>query len=233
MDGGLMGIDLPESGDVITKSAIQDMHNSVRTRINSMSSQDWGRATFGFPQVNSSNASIIHHSDTVAVTSEVKVTSTGQALTTSDVLSNWQELTTYRLSTGYALDSAGNDLLFWFNCRLSEYTNAADSPKMASKRAVAAFALGWDLGSGVEIIAKSMRIVHFFKANHMPSGSSGGQEIPVSIWVHQAIPATTAGPLATLRVYAAKIAGAASSDYDPTDKFVVSAGTTGMLMFRT
>lgn len=229
-----MGIDSPSSGDVLTKESIKGMHDTVRDRVNSSGSGDWGRATFGFAQVNSSQASIIHHSDTVNITTVKKVSSNGESTADGNILSaDWTELTDYNLDGGYAIDTDnGNDLLIWFNCRIHRYTDSSDTDKKVGNQ-VAAFALGWQLdGGSVSILSETVRVVDFMKnGDAFANPSDPTHDIPVSIWTHQVIPESYT-TLTSIRVYATKLLGGGGYSAATDDRVHIAAGTTGMLMFR-
>jgi len=240
-----MGIDTPESGDKITQASITTMHDGVRTKVNSMDSTEWGRATFGLAQVNESKLSIIHKADSTTHIANHNIQAHGNSLAASDVYGNWKYMTNYTLDnsgSGYTLHSNGVDFVGWFNCRIRVYENSAGDTKIPGEKVVAAFALAVRLDGATNptVLTDSIRVVHFFKNADFSTDGGGGQEIPVSIWTHVEL-GNQYSTLNSFRVYGALLqCGEASGSGDgefngssgSEDKIRLTNGTSGFLMFR-
>jgi len=240
-----MGIDTPESGDKITQASITTMQEAVRTKVNSMDSTEWGRATFGLDQVDENKLSIIHKADSKTHIADHYIQAHGNSLAASDVYGNWKYMTNYTLDNsgnGYALHSNGVDFVGWFNCRIRVYETSAGATKIPGEKVVAAFALAVKLNgvTNPTVLTDSIRVVHFFKNADFSTDSGGGQEIPVSIWTHVLL-GNEYSTVESFRVYGALLrcgesTGAGAGEFNngsgSEDKIRLTNGTSGFLMFR-
>ena len=244
----------PRSGDLITKSSITEMHDAVAEKASNLEESCFSRATFGHAQVQKEKCSIIDIDETLGLN---KVTADSKHVTTSvsfnnsaedfhsddvfnsDGTDNWYHLSEYRLDgagQGYTIHEEGNDLLWWFNCRVKDILDASDNSEVIAPSSAVVFAFVLKYGGlGKTVLSSTLRVVHFFKTSDMgETHGKASQEIPVSIWFHQHIPGMyKPHGLESLRVYAAKIKGNAPAFFSDADKVQISNGTSGMLMFRS
>jgi len=246
-----MPIDKPDSGTIITKASIENMHEQVRSVINAVPSVNLGRGTFNIEQLpsliaRSNDTSAFHMRGIVNVTQPCDVKSLAdQTVTTfSDTAPNtWDELQTSSGSNPYFVDELElndgwflkeDDVVFAFLCcRIRKTTQTTDGHQMwlGLNKTIRS---GWLPALGDETPVLDAVDVGCVRLED--SSGNYGRDLEETITIASAFNGTTFGysgdwTLAKIRVHGVMIQaeGAAFSG----EVFEVTNGTIGAFVLRT
>lgn len=224
-----MSITTPKSGDVITKSSITGMHENLRTDINAMTASFIGPSSFGHHQVSSSASPLVAF-DSVNDdgTSTIVVTTNGTSDQPSDV-TNWQELTAFRLDNGGStfITTTDSTYVVYFTCRITVARDGASNDLGPSPQCHSIFGITYEDNLGTETVLDTSVMAYAFYGINPMTTVFKKQEIPVAIWCSFSFAGSKI--IDKIRFYGAKLNGTGVTT--PTD-FIVERGTSGCLVFE-
>ena len=229
-----MGINTPDSGDTVTKSSITNMHESVRTKINSLDENHIGESSFSFENMQSTGSPLSGY-EAVNLDGSAPIVVTHFGTTDVGTVANigsWQELTAYRLDNsgaGFTTTSASQYVVYFTTRLMRARDNDTPPVDIASDPKVHAFfGMTYRDNTGT-IVAIPTSVMGYGLYGTNPGVTDYvKQEIPVSIWCSFNLP--TGQIIDSIRIYAALIKGAAAGTI-PHD-IVLERGTSGCLVFE-
>ncbi len=225
-----MSINKPKSGELITKQSIIDMHETLRTNINSMDNQFIGPSSFGFEQMSTSASPLVGFDNVNEDgTSPISMTTFGNSDAPSDVIPNWQELTSYALTNGGSgfTTVGASEYIVYFTCRITVASNGA-TDVAASAKVHAMFGITYEDNLGTETIIDSS--IMGYGLYGVVAGSTTSftkQEIPVAIWVSFSLP--TGKIIDKIRFYSCLLKG---TTVPIVTAINITRGTSGCLVFE-
>ncbi len=225
-----MGVNKPSSGDTITKQSVIGMHDTLRTNINGMDDQFIGPSSFGIPQMSTSASPLVafdHVNDTG--TSTIVMNTFGNSDISTDVIPNWQDLTTFRLNnggSGFTTVGASQYVVF-FTCRITVARDGSANDMAPDPQVHAMFAITHEDNGGTETVVQSSIMGYGLYGTQPGTIDWEKQEIPVAIWCSFNFP--SAKIIDTIRVYSCMLNGTAVTA--PTD-IIIERGTSGVLVFE-